>query len=185
MLTTERRVSMTTAEQGGSTTVAMDFGRLTIDEDLQLYLFGTPGQKRFDFIREIVNEGLLGYIVVLDDQRPDSLLEAIEIIAYFREHADVPYVVAINKVNAGEGERAVRRARHQLRIEDGIRVVTVDARDRDQAKGLLIELFHATRDAAARRHATESSAEVSDLRIETTLDSPAQPAEDLEHERTW
>lgn len=167
VLTTERRVSLDAGEEKTSTTVAMDFGRLTIDAELQLYLFGTPGQKRFDFMWEILSEGMLGFIVMLDDDRPDSLLEGIEILAYFRQRADVPYVVAVNKVVPGEEDRAVRRARHQLRMGKDIRVVAVDSRDREQAKTLLIELFH-----AAREHAVSMEA------------APAVEA-GLEHEPTW
>ena len=65
VVSTERKIS-STAERSvkESTTVAMDFGRITVDEDLVLYLFGTPGQKRFDFMWEILSEGMLGFIVM-------------------------------------------------------------------------------------------------------------------------
>ncbi|HUG84279.1 MAG TPA: ATP/GTP-binding protein [Euzebya sp.] len=156
VLTTERRVAMGDEQKGkGSTTVAMDFGRLTIDADLQLYLFGTPGQKRFDFMWEILSEGMLGFVVMLDHTRPDSVLEAIEILAYFTQRADVPHIIGINKVPPGEDERAIRVARHQLRVGEEVRVAVADARDRDSAKDLLIELFHAAREHDARRAALE------------------------------
>ena len=57
----------------------MDFGRITIDRDLVLYLFGTPGQDRFDFMWEILGEGMIGYVLLLDANRPDSLVEAVSI----------------------------------------------------------------------------------------------------------
>ena len=64
VVSTERKISSTTEKSvKGTTTVAMDFGRITVDEDLVLYLFGTPGQKRFDFMWEILSEGMLGFIV--------------------------------------------------------------------------------------------------------------------------
>jgi hypothetical protein len=68
----------------------MDFGRITIDRDLVLYLFGTPGQDRFDFMWEILGEGMLGYILLVDSSREDSLEEAVGILAAFRKMARVP-----------------------------------------------------------------------------------------------
>jgi len=80
-----------------ATTVAMDFGRITVDEDLVLYLFGTPGQKRFDFMWEILSEGMLGFIVMVDSTRPETFREARSILETFRAYAPTPYVVAANK----------------------------------------------------------------------------------------
>jgi uncharacterized protein len=153
VLTTERRV--TVAEESdpdkASTTVAMDFGRMTVDEGLQLYLFGTPGQRRFDFMWDILADGMLGFVVMLDDARPDSHAEAAEIVQHFVERASTtPYVVAVNKVPPGLEDKAVSRARHSLRLPDGIRVLAGDARDRDWAKSVLLELFEAARESIGR-----------------------------------
>src|ERR1044072_4797101 len=63
-----------------STTVAMDFGRIPVDEDLVLYLFGTPGQKRFDFMWEILSEGMLGFVVLVGSARPETFRDAKRII---------------------------------------------------------------------------------------------------------
>jgi small GTP-binding protein len=160
VLTTERRVSSSEEEAPGktSTTVAMDFGRLTIDESLQLYLFGTPGQKRFEFMWEILKEGMLGFIVMLDDSRPDSHEQALEILENFTDHGDVPYVVVVNKVLDGREEAATRRAAHFLRLPGHIRVITTDARDRASAKKVLLELFEAVRDSRTSPSSTSSSA---------------------------
>ncbi|NIV36864.1 MAG: GTP-binding protein, partial [Anaerolineae bacterium] len=79
------------------TTVAMDFGRITVDDDLVLYLFGTPGQKRFDFMWEILSEGMLGFVVLVDSVRPETFREARRILDIFRSYANTPYVVAANK----------------------------------------------------------------------------------------
>src|SRR5918992_49416 len=73
VLSTERDISDHTKVHKERTTVAMDFGRITIDRDLVLYLFGTPGQERFDFMWEILGEGMLGYVVLVDSTRPDSI----------------------------------------------------------------------------------------------------------------
>lgn len=151
VLTTERRVSMEAAEEDPqSTTVAMDFGRLTIDDDLQLFIFGTPGQRRFDFMWEILSEGMLGFVVMVDHHRPDSMAEAMEVLTWFRDRADVPYIIGVNKVPAGEEERAVRQTRHLLRLAPEVHVTTVDARDRESAKDLLVQLFIAAREHRAR-----------------------------------
>ena len=75
----------------------MDFGRITVDEDLVLYLFGTPGQKRFDFMWEILSEGMLGFVVLVDSVRPETFREARRILDIFRNYATTPYVVAANK----------------------------------------------------------------------------------------
>ena len=77
--------------------MAMDFGRITVDENLVLYLFGTPGQKRFDFMWEILSEGMLGFIVMIDSTRPETFREARSILETFRAYAPTPYIVAANK----------------------------------------------------------------------------------------
>ena len=79
------------------TTVAMDFGRITIDKDLVLYLFGTPGQRRFDFMWEILSEGMLGFVVMVDSVRPETFREARSILDTFRRYSETPFVVAANK----------------------------------------------------------------------------------------
>jgi len=79
------------------TTVALDFGRITVDEDLVLYLFGTPGQRRFDFMWEILSEGMLGFIVMVDSTRPETFREARNIMSTFKSYARTPFVVAANK----------------------------------------------------------------------------------------
>ena len=76
------------------TTVAMDFGRITVGDDLILYLFGTPGQRRFDFMWEVLSEGMLGFIVLVDSTKPETFREATSILNTFRNYAPTPYVVA-------------------------------------------------------------------------------------------
>ena len=73
VLSTERGITDDTKARKAETTVAMDFGRITIDRDLVLYLFGTPGQERFDFMWEILGEGMLGYVLLVDASRPETL----------------------------------------------------------------------------------------------------------------
>src|SRR6059058_1448673 len=96
VLSTEKGITDETRARKNDTTVAMDFGRITIDRDLVLYLFGTPGQDRFDFMWEILGEGMLGYILLVDSSRPDSLEESVGILDSFRRMAHVPFVVGLN-----------------------------------------------------------------------------------------
>ena len=145
VLSTERKVSGNGLRTKASTTVAMDFGRLTVDADLQLFLFGTPGQKRFDFMWEILAEGMLGFVVLIDAQRADSFEEAEEILAFFRESASVPFVVAVNK-GEREADGGTTRAREWLRLPEQVRCVAVDARDRQSVKDTLLELLYAVLD---------------------------------------
>ena len=95
VLSTEKDITDHTKSRKAETTVAMDFGRITIDRDLVLYLFGTPGQDRFDFMWEILGEGMLGYILLLDSSRPESMDEAVGILAAFRKMARVPFVLSL------------------------------------------------------------------------------------------
>lgn len=147
VLSTERKVS-SAGERAvkSNTTVAMDFGRMTIDAELVLYLFGTPGQKRFDFMWEILAEGMLGFVVLVDATRESSYEEAADILGSFRQGADVPYVVAVNKGDE-EPDGGVARARSWLHLGDDVRCVPVNAMDRESVKGVILELLYAVLDA--------------------------------------
>ena len=92
VVSTERGISSENErEEKDNTTVAMDFGRITVDDDLVLYLFGTPGQRRFDFMWEILAEGMLGFIVMVDSAKPETFREAKSILETFRAYAPTPY----------------------------------------------------------------------------------------------
>jgi len=124
-----------------ATTVAMDFGRITVDEDLVLYLFGTPGQKRFDFMWEILSEGMLGFIVVIDSTRPETFREARSILETFRAYAPTPYVVAANKQDL-EDAWEVEDVRNALRLDPKVKLLPCVASDRDTVKTILLELLY-------------------------------------------
>ena len=117
VLSTERGVTDSTRKRKAETTVAMDFGRITIDRDLVLYLFGTPGQDRFDFMWEILGEGMIGYLLLVDASREDSVQEATGILDAFRTMARVPYVVALNRASA-EDHALVDSVRQQLEVRN-------------------------------------------------------------------
>src|SRR5512132_1646072 len=83
VLSTERQISDVSGEGSGETTVAMDFGRITISDDVVLYLFGTPGQQRFSFMWETLSEGMLGFVLLVDALSSDSVTEAVAMIDFF------------------------------------------------------------------------------------------------------
>jgi small GTP-binding protein len=146
VLSTEKDITDSTRSRKADTTVAMDFGRITIDRDLVLYLFGTPGQDRFDFMWEILGEGMLGYVVLVDASRPESLEETVSILAAFRKMARVPYVVALNRAEGiDEGEEA--RIRGALDLDPDVPVVPCDAMDRESVKSVLLALLYSVVDS--------------------------------------
>ncbi len=142
VLSTETDVTDATRTRKAETTVAMDFGRITIDRDLVLYLFGTPGQDRFDFMWEILGEGMLGYILLVDASRQDSLEEAVGVAAAFRKMARVPFVVALNRA-AGIEPADEERVRAALDLGPQVPVVPCDATDRESVKAVLLALLYA------------------------------------------
>jgi small GTP-binding protein len=146
VLSTEKGITDDTRSRKTDTTVAMDFGRITIDRDLVLYLFGTPGQERFDFMWEILGEGMLGYVVLVDHDRPESLGEAVGIVQAFRKMAHVPFVVGLNRCG-GVDEAEEARVRDALDLEPDVPVVPCDATDRESVKSVLLALLYAVVDS--------------------------------------
>jgi small GTP-binding protein len=142
VVSTERKIS-TAAEKAvkEATTVAMDFGRITVDDDLVLYLFGTPGQKRFDFMWEILSEGMLGFIVMVDSTRPETFREARSILETFRAYAPTPYVVAANKQDKKDAWDP-EDMRHVLRLDSKVKFLPCIATDRNSVKSILLELLY-------------------------------------------
>ncbi|GGV61262.1 GTP-binding protein [Streptomyces griseoloalbus] len=136
-------------EAKSTTTVAMDFGRITLREDLVLYLFGTPGQERFWFMWDELSEGALGAVVLADTRRLEDCFAAID---YF-ERRSIPFLVGVNCFDgaARYPEEDVRRA---LDLDDHVPLVMTDARDRESVKETLIGVVqHAMAQAAERRRA--------------------------------
>lgn len=142
VVSTERKIS-TKDERAvkEATTVAMDFGRITVDEDLVLYLFGTPGQKRFDFMWEILSEGMLGFIVMVDSTRPETFREARGILETFRAYAPTPYVVAANKQDKKDAWD-VDDMRHALRLDSKTKLLPCNATNRKSVKEVLLALLY-------------------------------------------
>ena len=141
VVSTERRISDESRAAKEQTTVAMDFGRITVDDELVLYLFGTPGQKRFDFMWEILSEGMLGFIVVIDSVKPETFREARYILDVFKDYAGTPYVVAANKQDLPDAW-SPEDLRIALRIDKDVKVLPCVAREKEQVKGVLLELLY-------------------------------------------
>ncbi len=121
--------------------MAMDFGRITVDDDLVLYLFGTPGQRRFDFMWEILAEGMLGFVVMVDSAKPETFREAKSILETFRAYAPTPYVVAANKQDHPEAW-SPDDLRIALRIEENVKLLPCIATQKDSVKNVLLELLY-------------------------------------------
>ena len=118
-----------------TTTVAMDFGRVSLDSDLILYLFGTPGQHRFWFMWDDLVRGAIGAVVLVDTRRLADCFAAVD----FFEDRGLPYVVALNCFD-GVQEHGLSDVREAMAISPEIPMVSCDARDRDSTKETLIGL---------------------------------------------
>jgi uncharacterized protein len=119
-----------------TTTVAMDFGRISIDRELILYLFGTPGQHRFWFMWDELVRGAIGAVVLVDTRRVADSFAAVD---YFEE-SGVPFIVALNGFD-GVFTHTPEEVRDALTIGPDVPIVTCDARGRDSAKAALITLI--------------------------------------------
>lgn len=120
-------------EQKTTTTVAMDFGRITLREDLVLYLFGTPGQDRFWFLWDELAQGALGAVVLADTRRLEDSFGAID---YFERRA-IPFTVAVNCFE-GAGRFPSESVRAALDLDPEVPLLMCDARQRDSAKEVLV-----------------------------------------------
>jgi uncharacterized protein len=127
---------LTHIEGKTSTTVTMDFGRITINDEVILYLFGTPGQERFWFMWDELAAGALGGVVLADTRRLDRCFAAID----FFERRNIPFVVAVNAFDGAQAY-AVEQVAAALNVGPTTPVVTCDARDRESCKDVLITLL--------------------------------------------
>ncbi len=118
-----------------TTTVAMDFGRLTLAEDLVLYLFGTPGQRRFWFMWDDLCLGAIGAIVLVDTARLDESFSPLD---YF-ESKGLPFIVGVNRFD-GAPRHSLHEIAQALALPAGVPIIDVDARDRESSKQALIRV---------------------------------------------
>ncbi|NGO71587.1 GTP-binding protein [Streptomyces boncukensis] len=144
-------------EAKSTTTVAMDFGRITIHDELVLYLFGTPGQDRFWFLWDELAQGALGAVVLADTRR---LRDSFAAIDYF-ERRRIPFTVAVNCFDGAE-RYAVGTVREALDLDGEVPVLLCDARVRESVRDVLISVvehaMHASAQAAAEAPDREAAA---------------------------
>ncbi|WP_410648276.1 GTP-binding protein [Amycolatopsis sp. cmx-4-54] len=147
-LTTEAAMTSTGAAVDGTgenvpskttTTVALDFGCITIDEEVKLYLFGTPGQDRFGFMWHDLVLGALGALVIVDTRRLDDCYPAVD---YF-EKAGLPFVVGVN-VFDGSLKHDLEDVRWALAVGEDVPLITFDARQRLSVRDALLAVLHNT-----------------------------------------
>jgi len=141
VVSTERRTTDQARPLKGDMTVALDFGRITIANDLVLHLFGTPGQRRFDFMWEILSEGTLGLVVLVDSTRPETFRETMRIVEFFTSYRDSPYVIVANKQDR-ENAWSPEDLKTALRVNDDVKVLPCVATNRESVKQVLLELLY-------------------------------------------
>lgn len=124
--------SLEGVESKTTTTVALDFGRITLDPSIALYLFGTPGQDRFSFLWDDLVEGALGTVVLVDTRRIEDCFPALD---YFEAHR-APFVLAVNRFD-GSQRFAIDEVREALELADDVPVLECDARDRGSVRDVL------------------------------------------------
>ena len=139
---------LTLLEGKTTTTVAMDFGRISVNHSLVMYLFGTPGQDRFGFMWDDLCHGALGACVLVDTRRIDTSFPAVD---YF-ESKGIPFVVGVNCFE-GATRYPIEEVREALGVQSAVPVLDCDARDKESVKLVLITLLE---DLVARARAREA-----------------------------
>ncbi len=140
---TERDVTDETRGIKERTTVAMDFGRITFPDGLTLFVFGTPGQRRFEVMWEILSEGMLGFIVLVHAADDRSVQEAAHILATFRELSNAPYVVGVTHLDQTpkHTEEVFAQVRQVLELPEHVQVIAADPRRKRDAKALMLVIL--------------------------------------------
>jgi signal recognition particle receptor subunit beta len=147
VLATERPVTDSTRVRKAATTVAMDHGRITIGSDLALYLFGTPGQDRFDFMWDVLSEGMLGWVLLLDGTLPlEEAAANARVVhdAFRRLGPDRLYVVGVNRRESLTAAD-IEVVRAGLGLELMVPVLPLDTTSRASIKVVLLSLLEAVR----------------------------------------
>ncbi|HWL64869.1 MAG TPA: ATP/GTP-binding protein [Actinomycetota bacterium] len=145
VLGTERDVSDASKSVKSRTTVAMDFGRITFADDLSLFLFGTPGQRRFEVMWDVLAEGMIGFILMVSAADEDSIADSLHILEHFRSRADVPFVIGVSHLDRAEADSSdlQEEIHKRLGLNESTQVVPCDPRDREQVKQLVLRVLTA------------------------------------------
>jgi uncharacterized protein len=142
VVSSERNVTSYGADADEQTTVAIDFGRMTVpptgdEPGTHLYLFGTPGQVRFDYIWDVAAQGMLGLALIVDASKPETWNDAASILGYFKRRSDRPFLIGANRSTSPEENARIAAA---LKIAPEL-VRPVQAVEKESAKSLLIGLL--------------------------------------------
>lgn len=136
----------TTGDEAGekdSTTVGLEYGVLEVEAgefDIKLLLYGTPGQTRFRFMWEAVSVGAEGFVFLVDASKPDTWAEARELIAFFMDRPDIPWIVGANRANAA-GPEACDRLAEFLGLDDNVPLVPCDLADSQSSRDVMVALL--------------------------------------------
>lgn len=140
VVSTERKVSSQAEKVKETTTVAMDFGRITIDDGLVLNIFGTPGQKRFNFMWEILAEGMVGFIVMVDSTKPETFKEARLMLEAFQTFAPAPFIVVANKQDCEEAW-SLEDIGNVLKLGSDVKFLPCIATSFESVRAVVLELL--------------------------------------------
>jgi len=147
VVATERKISLPEQrEVKEETTVAMDFGRITIREDIVLELYGTPGQRRFDFMFDILSEGMWGFVVLVDSTDGESFDDARKTLKLFHDLSAVPRVIAANKQDM-KGAVSPEELREALKLDPTVKILPCIATDKASVRNVLLALLSAMLEA--------------------------------------
>ena len=143
VLATDRAVSDETSTIKDQTTVAMDFGRISFGDDLALHLFGTPGQRRFEVMWEILAEGMAGFILLVNAAEPLAPKDAAHILNTFRQRSSAPFAVGVTHIDeAGPPPGVILSSvRMTLGLAPDVPLLACDPRSRDDVKALLLAVL--------------------------------------------
>ncbi len=140
VVSTEKSITDETREIKSKTTVAMDFGRITIDENLVLYIFGTPGQERFSYMWDVLSVGALGLVVMVDATDYRSIIQGRRYLSFFLPKLSIPCVIVANKQDLPDAIEE-EKIRDILGIDNSIDVIPCTSTNLDSVKNVLIQLF--------------------------------------------
>ncbi len=141
VVSTERKISVPEQREiKEETTVAMDFGRITIKEDVVLELYGTPGQRRFDFMFDILSEGMWGFVLLVDSTDRGSFTEARKLLGQFDGLSAAPRVIAANKQDT-ESAASLEDLRKALKVGPSVKILPCTATDKASVRNVLLALL--------------------------------------------
>ena len=141
-LLTEKNISLPErrSENKQTTTVAMDMGKLKIGDDIEVHLFSTPGQERFEFMFDILSKGILGAIILVDATSEESIAVAEDLAKKIRERFDIPILYAVTKLDMPNA-KSLEEIKAFLSSIEGVAVEPLDPRDKESGKEVLVKLL--------------------------------------------